>query len=150
MKMGCGMEWKMKLKRERLCYCTLDVIAVLRAVRKEMGALFWTIPWYSSSSDISFRVTESRCACILILGTSWRNGSVNCILRKMMFRFISWMTTRMLYRTSLSDIPSKMAGWGLLYIISLGVSSMRAVYSLVNYAIVCNRTSPNSSHSFSA
>jgi hypothetical protein len=32
---------------------------VLRAVRKEMGVLFWTMPWYSRS-EISFRVTESK------------------------------------------------------------------------------------------
>jgi hypothetical protein len=29
-----------------------------------------------------------------------------------MLRFISWIMTRMLYRTSLSDILSKMAGCG--------------------------------------
>ncbi len=142
-----GKEWKIELNEGN--YCMLEVIEVLRAVRKEMGALFWTMPWYSSS-EISFRVTESRWACILILRTSWRKGSANCILRKMMFLLISWITTRILYRTSLSDTLSNMAGWGLLYIISFGVSSMRAVYSLVNCVIVCVSTWPNSAHSFSA
>jgi hypothetical protein len=74
-------------------------MTVLRPVRKEMGVLFWTMHWYSRS-EISFRVTESRCAYSLILGTSCRDGSVSCILRKIMLRFISWIMTRMLYRTS--------------------------------------------------
>ncbi len=45
------------------------MIVVLRAMRKEMGVLFWTMPWYSRS-EINFGMTESRCACSLILGTS--------------------------------------------------------------------------------
>jgi hypothetical protein len=94
-------------------YCTLELMTVLRAVRREMGVLFWTMPWYSRS-EISFRVTESRCACSLSLGTSCRDGSVSCILWKIMLRFISCIMTRILYRTNLSDTLSKMAGCGLL------------------------------------
>ncbi len=108
---------------------------VLRVVRKEMGVLFWTMPWYSRS-EISFRVTESRCACSLIFGTSSLAGSVSCILRKIILRLISCIKTRMQYCISLSGILSKMAGWGLLYMISLGVSSIRAVYSWVNCAMI--------------
>ena len=103
--------WNETENESEKSYCTLELMTVLRAVRKEMGVLFWTMPWYSRS-EISFRVTESRCACSLILGTSCRDGSVSCILRKIMLRFISWIMTRMLYRTSLSDILSKMAGSG--------------------------------------
>ncbi len=93
------------------------MIIVLRVVRKEMGVLFWTMPWYSRSK-INFRVTESRCACSLIFGTSSLIGSVSCILRKIILRLIFCTITRMQYCTSLSDILSRMAGWGLLYMIS--------------------------------
>ncbi len=120
-------------------------MTLLRAVRKEMGILFWTIPWYSRS-DISFRMTENRCACSLILGTSWRDGSVSYILRKIMFRFISWIVTRMLYRTSLSDILSKMAGWGLLYIISLGVSSSKHMIITLSACNTCHMHSACTFH----
>ncbi len=61
-------------------------------------------------SEINFRVAESRCACSLILGTSCHDGSVSCILRTILLRFISWIMTRMLYRTSLSVLLSNMAG----------------------------------------
>ncbi len=138
-------------KREPIMefYCTREMRVVFRVVRKDMGVLFWTMPWYSRS-EINFRVTESRCACSLIFGTSSLAGSVSCILRKMILRLISCTKTRMQYWVSLSDILSKMAGWGLLYMISLGVSSIRAVYSWVNCAMDCVRASPNSAHNFSA
>ncbi len=48
-------------------YCTREMRVVLRVVRKAMGVLFCTMPWYSRS-EISLRVTESRCACSLIFG----------------------------------------------------------------------------------
>jgi hypothetical protein len=122
---------------------------VLKVVRNEMGALFCTMPWYSSN-DISLRVTEIRCACSLIFGTSSLAGSVSCILRKIMLRLISCIRTRIHYCTNLSVILSKMAGCGLLKIISFGVNSIRAVYSWENCATDCVRACPNSTHSFSA
>ncbi len=142
-----GMEWEMR-PIER-CHCILEMIVELRVVIKRMGVLFWTMPWYSSR-EISFRVTESRWACILIFGTSWREGSVSCILRNIMVRLISWIVARIMYLVSLSDILSNMAGWGLLKIIYFGVSSMRAVYSVINWDIACVSTWPNSTQSFSA
>jgi hypothetical protein len=69
----CGREWEREW--EQKCHCILEMMVELRVVRKRMGVLFCTTPWYSSS-EMSFRVTESRWACILILGTSRRDGSV--------------------------------------------------------------------------
>ena len=100
----------------RVCcgdYCTSEMRVSLRVERNEMGTLFCTIPWYSSS-DVSLRMTESRCACSLTFGTSCLTGSESCILRKIMLRLTSCTNTRMQYCVSLSVILSKMAGWGLL------------------------------------
>ncbi len=124
----------MKSESDESCHCILEMIVELRVVRKRMGVLFWTMPWYSSK-EMSFWVTESRCACILIFRTSWWDGSVSCILRKIMVLLISWIVARITYLVSLSVILSSMAGWGLLKIISFGVSSMRAVNSAENWDI---------------
>ena len=137
----------MSLRHE--CYCTSEMSVSFRVLRNEMGTLFWTMPWYSNN-DISLRVTEIRCACSLIFGISSLAGSVSCILRKIMLRLISCIRTSMLYCTSLSVIRSKMAGCGLLKIISFGVSSIRAVYCWEKWATDCVRACPNSTHNFSA
>jgi hypothetical protein len=121
-----------KSESDQRYHCIVEMMVELRVVRKRMGVLFCTMPWYSSN-EMSFRVTESRWACILILGTSWRDGSVSCILRKIIVLLISWIIARIMYLVSLSVILSNMAGWGLLKIISFGVSSMRAVNSAVNW-----------------
>ncbi len=120
-----------------------------RVVRKEMGALFCTIPWYSSN-EVSLRVHDSRWAYILIRRTSWRSGSCSCILQYIMSRLISCTSTKILCRTSGSEIQSIIAGCGLLKTISFRVSSIRAVYSLENWVIVRVSRCPNSDHTFSA
>ncbi len=143
--------WEREWEREwdRKCHCMLEMMVELRVVRKRMGVLFCTTPWYSSN-EMSFRVAESRWACILILGTSWRDGSDNCILRKIMVLLISWIVAKIMYLVNLSVILSNIAGWGLLKIISFGVSSMRAVNSAVNWDIAWVSTWPNSTQRFSA
>ncbi len=84
-----------------------------RVRRNEMGALFCTIPWYLSSEE-SFRIQESKWAYILTLKTSRRNGSCSCILRNMMSRLISCMSTKIQWRTRGSVMRSSIAGCGLL------------------------------------
>ncbi len=112
-----------------VCYGTFETMVSVRTFRNSNSTLFWTIPWYSNK-EVSLRMTESSCACIIISGTSCRSGSLGCILRKITSHLISWIRTRIAYLTSLSNTRSIIVGCGLLKMISFGVSSIRAVFSL--------------------
>ncbi len=79
----------------------------------------WHCDWVSVRSFVGGwmaqkQKTKSRCACILILRTACLLGPFSCILWKIMSHFTSCVKMRMMFLTYLSEILSRMAGWGLL------------------------------------